>query len=99
MMYSRTQELKKIFPNAVIMGCDGYLRIRHEEMLYSMINALKEFDAKIKDITENVALNIKTIASHKAKIKELKSGIKIQNKQIKKLKLETKKLKKLAKKL
>ena len=40
------QELQKIFPNAVIKGKDGYLRIRQEDMFYAMINAIKELANK-----------------------------------------------------
>lgn len=40
------QDLKKIFPNAVTKGQDGYLRIRKEDMFYAMINAIKELATK-----------------------------------------------------
>ena len=52
------QDLKKIFPNAVTNGYDGFLKMRTEDIFYAMINAIKELD-------------IKTIARQK-KIKELK---------------------------
>ena len=41
------QDLKKIFPNAVWEGKDGFLRIRWDEMFFALINAVKELDAKI----------------------------------------------------
>ena len=59
------QDLQKVFPNAVVKGEDGYLRIRHEDMFYSMINALKELDAKIKAIATQIAENVKVVAEQK----------------------------------
>ena len=41
------QDLQKVFPNAVFKGEDGFLRIRWDEMFFSMINAIKELDLKI----------------------------------------------------
>ena len=38
------QDLKKIFPNAVFKGEDGFYRIRMEDMFYAIINAIKELD-------------------------------------------------------
>ena len=34
------QDLQKIFPNAVVKGDDGFLRIRMEDMFYAVINAV-----------------------------------------------------------
>lgn len=48
------QDLQKVFPDAVTEGDDGYLRIRMEDMFYAVINAVKELDAKITQIIENV---------------------------------------------
>ena len=41
------QDLQKVFPNAVTKGEDGFLRIRWEDMFYSLINAVKELDLRI----------------------------------------------------
>lgn len=41
------QDLQKIFPNAVVQGDDGFLRIRMEDMFYALINAVKENDRRI----------------------------------------------------
>ena len=38
------QDLKKVFPHAVVKGSDGYLRIRQEDMFYAVINAIKQLD-------------------------------------------------------
>ena len=41
------QDLQKIFPDAVVKGEDGFLRIRMEDMFYTVINAVKELDIRI----------------------------------------------------
>ena len=41
------QDLQKIFPDAVIKGKNGFLKIRMEDMFYAVINAIKELDAKV----------------------------------------------------
>ena len=48
------QDLQKVFPDAVTKGKDGFLRIRWEDMFYSLINAVKELDLRIT--TENTEL-------------------------------------------
>ena len=40
------QDLQKIFPDAVVKGEDGFLRIRMEDMFYAVINAIKELDLR-----------------------------------------------------
>lgn len=93
------QDLRKIFPNAVFEGDDGYLKIRHEDMFYAMINALKELDAKIKAIATQIADNIKVVAEQKAEITALKAKVDKQDKEIEELKDEIKDLKKIVNKL
>ena len=46
------QDLQKIFPNAVVKGDDGFLRIRMEDMFYALVNAVKELDRKIDLLIE-----------------------------------------------
>ena len=55
------QDLQKIFPNAVVKGEDGFLRIRMEDMFYAVINAVKELDnrtsaqeKKIKELEKRI---------------------------------------------
>ena len=48
------QQLQKIFPNSVIKGEDGYLRIRTEEIFYAMVNSIKELFAQIQDLTAKI---------------------------------------------
>ncbi len=55
------QDLQKIFPDAVVKGEDGFLRIRLEDMFYAVINAVKELDnrtsaqeKKIKELEKRI---------------------------------------------
>ena len=50
------QDLQKIFPDAVTKGDDGFLRIRMEDMFYALVNAVKELDAKITELTNQVKI-------------------------------------------
>ena len=93
------QDLQKIFPNAVTKDENGYLQIRHEDMFFAMINALKELDAKIKQIAQQLAENIKTVTSDNAKIRELTIRVNNQDKEIKALKKEIADLRKIVSKL
>ena len=77
------QDLQKIFPNAVTKDENGYLQIRHEDMFYAMINALKELDAKIKQIALQLAENIKIVTSDSEKIRDLTIRVNNQDKEIK----------------
>ena len=45
------QDLQKVFPNAVMKGEDGFLRIRWEDMFYAMINAIRELDVRTANDT------------------------------------------------
>ena len=50
------QDLQKIFPDAVMKGEEGFLKIRMEDMFYALINAVKELDAKITELTNQVKI-------------------------------------------
>ncbi|MDR1167641.1 MAG: tail fiber domain-containing protein, partial [Heliobacteriaceae bacterium] len=41
------QDLQKIFPDAVSKGYEGFLAVRTEDILYALVNAVKELDKKI----------------------------------------------------
>ena len=69
------QDLQKIFPNAVIKGEDGFLRIRIEDMFYALVNAVKELDNKIE------LLKNEDIAELKTRIANLENENKILKKQ------------------
>ena len=74
------QDLQKVFPNAVVKGDDGFLRIRMEDMFYAMINAIKELNTRVCEIVKNVTdINAKidaqqkTIEEQQKTIKELQT--------------------------
>ena len=64
-----------------------------------MINALKELDAKIKQIALQLADNIKIVASDSEKIRDLTIRVNNQDKEIKALKKEVAELRKIVNKL
>lgn len=49
------QDLKHIFPNAVYEDESGYYKIRWDEMFYAAINAVKEINSKVEELTARVA--------------------------------------------
>ena len=48
------QQLQKVFPNSVIKGEDGFLRIKTEEIFYAMVNSIKELCAKLQDLAAKI---------------------------------------------
>ena len=64
------QDLRKVFPNAVWEGEDGYLKIRWDEMFYAVINAVKELDSKISTAFEQIKANTDKINELQTKIDE-----------------------------
>ena len=73
------QDLQKIFPNAVVKGDDGFLRIRMEDMFYAIVNAIKELDAKI----DLLAQKQKKIDELELKVNKLEKRIADLEKKIK----------------
>ncbi len=69
------QDLQKVFPNSVWEGADKYLRIRWDEMFYAVINAVRELDTKITEITTQVKANMDLITNMQAQIDEQKQEI------------------------
>ena len=65
------QELQKVFPNSVVEGADGYLRIKKEEMFYAMVNAIKELDKQDIQIKKRLPVLNKKIKSTIDKNKKL----------------------------
>ncbi len=86
------QHLKKVFPNAVSKDEKDFLQIRHEEIFYAMVNALKQLDAKVKQLAADLAENIKLVTSNEAKINA-------RDKELKELKQELAQLREMAKQL
>lgn len=70
------QDLQKIFPNAVVKGKDGFLKIRTEDIFYALVNAVKELDAKIESLKNN------EIATLRAKVDKLEKENKALEKRL-----------------
>ena len=66
------QDLKKVFPDAVIKGEDGFLRIRMEDMFFALVNAVKELDSRISILEQKQ----KKIDELEKRIEELEKKIK-----------------------
>lgn len=49
------QDLKKIFPDAVVKREDGFLKIRMEDMFYALVNAVKELDLKLNSQDKRIS--------------------------------------------
>ncbi len=85
------QDLQKIFPKAVGTSKDGFLFIRHEDIFYAMVNALKELDARVKKIATALSDNVKLALANAERIEE-------QEKEMKQIKKEIITLRKQAQK-
>lgn len=59
------QDLKMVFPNAVVKGDDGYYKIRWDEMLYAAINAVKELNTKVAKIANRIESDKNRVATLK----------------------------------
>lgn len=88
------QDLQKVFPTAVKTGEDGYLLIRWDEMFYSAINAIKELNAKIIAITENIKTITQDILDLKKLTESQQATIEAQQAEIKDLTARVEKLEK-----
>ena len=79
------QQLQKVFPNSVIKGDDGYLKIKTEEIFYAMVNSIKELCAKIQDLTAKIVGLDKRITELEAQNKMLLEQNKAFEKRLEKL--------------
>ena len=64
------QEIQKIFPNSVIKGDDGYLKVCYTDIFYTCINAIKQLHLMVQDVIAKV-----TGLDEKIKILEEKNRI------------------------
>jgi len=80
------QELQKVFPNAVVQGEDGYLRIRWDEMFFAGINAVKELDRKIATIVKKVVGIESQITKLENENKNLETQVNLLSQRVEKLK-------------
>jgi len=65
------QDLKKVFPNAVFKGKDGYYSIRWDEMFYAAINAVKEINSRVEALANRVNKDIERVKALKAENAQL----------------------------
>ena len=79
------QDLQKVFPNAVMKGEDGFLRIRWEDMFYAMINAIKELDTKTGELRQQNKELLQTTAELKKENEQLEARIAKLEKQLSKI--------------
>ena len=79
------QQLQKVFPNSVIKGDDGYLKIKTEEIFFAMVNSIKELCAKLQDLTAKVVGLDKRITELEAQNKMLLEQNKAFEKRLEKL--------------
>ena len=74
------QELKKVFPDAVKKGSDGYYRIRLEDMFYAMINSVQHLSDRKDDLND---LTVDYIDTPLAELQKQNADIKAQNELLK----------------
>lgn len=76
------QELQKVIPEAVTKMPDGYLTVSTDPVFWTMLNAIKELDAKVEALTkENTTLKAKVsdLDALKAEVEKIKKAIEIRN--------------------
>lgn len=86
------QDLQKVFPNAVTTAEDGYLKIRWDEMFYSVINAVKELNSKISAMADKVQNISNELANLKSTVEKQQVIIDNQQTKIKDLSVRIEKL-------
>ncbi len=79
------QDLQKVYPSSVISGKDGYLRIRWDEMFYSMINSIKIIDKKLTKIADSLSEIESDVLQVKSEQKNIKKQIAVLNARASKL--------------
>ncbi len=80
------QELQKIFPNSVFKGSDGFLKISTDEILYAIINSIKELNNKILAATKKLSDFENKISKMENENKKLNDKINAISSRINKLK-------------
>ena len=74
------QDLKKVFPDAVKKGSDGYYRIRLEDMFYAMINSVQQLSDRKDDLNN---LTVDYIDTPLSELQKQNADIKAQNELLK----------------
>ncbi len=79
------QDLEKIFPDAVTKDEEGYLKIRTDDIFYTLVNAVKQLDKIIKDVINDVKSLAAKVNIHDEEIKYLQEQNKMLEERIKAL--------------
>ncbi len=79
------QQLQKIFPNSVLKGEDGFLRIKTDEIFYAMVNSIKELYVQVQTLTAKITGLDKRISELEKQNKLLLEQNKAFEKRLKKL--------------
>ncbi len=77
------QDLQKVFPDAVMKGDDGFLRIRLEDMFYAVINAVKELDTRINDIKTSFSSKLDAQEQRIANLEKQNAELQKENSELK----------------
>ena len=88
------QDLQKVFPQAVTKDDQGWLTIRWDEMFYAAINAIKELNAKVRAIAEDVTTLKATTDKHSETLEAQAKIIEQQQAEIEELTERVEKLEK-----
>ncbi len=68
------QDVQKVLPNAVKKNTDGFLTIRTDDIIYTLVNAVKQLDKSIQELT-------KEVKAHNQKLEEISKRLdKLENK-------------------
>lgn len=93
------QDLKKVFPDAVRKGDDGYLTIRQNDMFYAMVNSIKQLDKIVQGVIKDLKALVVKVEQIENQIMDLAKIDKAQNQRIKTLEAKNKALEKRIAKL
>lgn len=75
------QELQKILPNAVRKGTDGFLTVRIDDVIYTLVNAVKQLDKNVQTLTKEVKAHDEILKAQNKKLEEISKRLdKLENK-------------------
>lgn len=86
------QDLKKVFPEAVRKGDDGYLTIRQNDMFYAMLNSIKQLDKIVQGLIKDLKALVVKVEQIEHQILSLAKIDQGQNQRIKALEAKNKAL-------
>ena len=86
------QDLMKVFPKAVTLNGDGFYITRTEDILYALVNAVKELDAKISMIAAEYKAQLKILKQVQDDNRKILNDNKLLKQENKELRLRLEKL-------